>query len=505
MALPDQKQWQQFTQWAVNKGVDPAALNSYYDSQLEAEGIRQGYSLTGVPTGQRGGVIESLLRGGYKEETEEDLAQKRKLSVSAGLGQQLATLETQRRQMEKRGPTKGWIPAQLPFLGVQEPEAGGFETARNLTAYRIADVLAEQTGRAVSDTEFKAFRDALPTRRDADVIAVDKLNASISLLEDKLRGEGIDKATIKQIIEPAREAIKETEKVTPTTGGAAAGQIGPTQPTTTGQAPPWMTSAMPTQAGLAAGLQAPPKGPPGIISKLAGAQEKMGSTEILPASLGIAGQMAGGTVGMGPLGAGVGTALGELMKQGAKGRGLWSVISPNVEEKKSAGTKGAVAAATSWGLPKLLHPFKTASKFFGGASEKLAEKAGVTVTPEMMTDAAIEFAEKRLPKIMQQPFLDMAEKAIQEGGFYKGAEVAAQKHLLPYVGGQAAKMRVEQQVQQFTKDALMKQLYSQGGMGTQLAERGLGVSQAIPYWLKRGAGYAVNPWSIGRGIQGLRR
>ena len=131
------------------------------------------------------------------------------------LSSNLELLEKSRREIKLRGPFAGIIPT---FGGQLDPQVGGFETARNVLAYTMAGVLAGQTGRSVSDRDKQTFLDSLPTRRDVDESAQDKINTTLSLFENKLRAAKVDDQTIKDIVGSTRDKVKELYKPTPQIG-----------------------------------------------------------------------------------------------------------------------------------------------------------------------------------------------------------------------------------------------------------------------------------------------
>jgi hypothetical protein len=107
--------------------------------------------------------------------------------------------------MKFRGPIKGRIPA---FGGAIEPEYGGFEAAKNIVAYRMAEILADQKGRAISDTDREVFFSALPKRTDTDEVASDKIFTTLNLLKSKMKGAGATEEEVETIIRPSRERLE---------------------------------------------------------------------------------------------------------------------------------------------------------------------------------------------------------------------------------------------------------------------------------------------------------
>ena len=179
----------------VNGGYqDPTQELELEEQQLDLETKRQNLQKFKEPTAAE---KEAVLK---KEGEQASIGE---------LSNNILTLEQQRQQIKNRGPLRGLVPA---LGGAGEAEIGGFESAKNITAYRMAEVLAGQTGRAISDTDRKIFFDALPKRTDKDEVARDKIDTALILLENKLTASGTDKQTIKGITDPVRTQLGATKK-----------------------------------------------------------------------------------------------------------------------------------------------------------------------------------------------------------------------------------------------------------------------------------------------------
>ena len=155
----------------------------------DIQGIQQGsFGLSDIEEKKQPAVRFALSLAGFQKKTSEQVGEetKRKGAIEE-LGGNLSILEKSRKEIKKRGPLLGLIPG---FGGATETQVGGFETAKNITAFRMAEVLAGQTGRAISDRDRKVFFDSLPKRTDRDIVAEYKINTTLDLLGNKLVAEG---------------------------------------------------------------------------------------------------------------------------------------------------------------------------------------------------------------------------------------------------------------------------------------------------------------------------
>lgn len=447
---------------------------------------------------QTGGKNFAEIKAYYEffnpEKPKEELAQERKLSVATGLGGQLAALETERRQMEKRGPTKGWIPAQLPFLGVQEPEAGGFDAAKGVVAYRLADVLAEQTGRAVSDRDIKVFENALPTRKDADIVAIDKLNSVVNQLEAKMLGEGVDPSVVKSVIGSVEVELKTAIKSGKDLEKEEAPPTAPTELT----APPTDLSKWLQQPGQKERLQQAAWSAGGPL-----AQMFEGKAENLPKVGATVGGALGLTVGHPHIGAGIGYAGGERIKQLATGGQVGDIEAQKQAALKGVGA-GVLSRATQFGAEKVAAPVvgRVASKPLQWLLQRTG--GGVTAPTETLAETAAGLSKKAPAGFQEEVGKEMSPFVKELYGKLYGGEKTM--NLLPYrqqlagkydelskYGGQALYKGITEQIhQQAPTTKFVDWLLSKG------------YNQILPNWLKRlgWGGVGAGTYQVGRKLIG---
>src|SRR3990167_8924453 len=131
------------------KNVDDATLGRKYLNKYGAaiQGVQsKQLDIKDIPEKQRVAVGFGLSAIGAEPpktaaETEAVVKKVETQAKIGELGQNIRVLETERQQIKNRGPLRGLIPA---LGGATSEEVGGFESAKNVTAYRMAEVLAGQ-------------------------------------------------------------------------------------------------------------------------------------------------------------------------------------------------------------------------------------------------------------------------------------------------------------------------------------------------------------------------
>ena len=408
--------------------------------------------------------IKSLYEFGQPEPETKESAQV--VKRRAALNQVVPVLSQLKDSVtQSRGGWKGWMEATLGSMipGWEGKADEAIKRQSEGYARLIANALATEVGVA-TDKDVNRWLGLMPRAKDSKAEQVEYLNRLIKQVTDESAQYGIDT----------------TQTLAPLTVVEEA----PTKPPTAPITPPaglseWLFQQPTQQAAWSVG---------GPLTQMYG-----GKAENLPRVGAILGGLLGLTVGHPHIGAGVGYAGGERVKQLVTGGQVG-----DIEAQKQAALKGVGAGALSrvgqFGVEKVAAPVigRVARKPLQWLLQKTG--SGVTAPTEALAETAAGLKRQAPPGFQEEVGKEMAPFTKELYGKLYGGEKTM--NLLPYRQQLSGKY---DELSKYGGQALYKDITEQihqGAPATKLADWLLsaGYKQMLPDWLKRlgwvGAGAA---------------